>query len=403
MAGSRTTIARSRCGFGALLALIALCPGTLAAVELDFGGDARLYAFLALEDIPDRRNDSELGILRLKLDTVFSDEVNLEVHGVVQASSPPLFLGSSIATGGTRRYFDLETTLIENDDLLVTAELDRLFVRWDRPGFRLVAGRQAITWGVAYLWPVLDLFAPFAPQRIDRDYKPGVDAVRVTVPLGDFSEVDLVAAGQGQDLPDDFSAGGLARFNAGTSDFGVMAGSFHTDTVVGGFVTTDVEGTGLRGEVSFTESGDSEDSEIDRERFVRATVGVDRQLTATLTLTAEAAWNGYGADDPSDYPRIAVSDRVQRGEVNSLGRSYAGVSLAWQVHPLVTASAAVLGNLGDSSVLIQPTVSWSVSNTVTALFGLFWGVGDGLDAEGRLQSEYGAAPTSVWASIQAFF
>jgi hypothetical protein len=285
----------------------------------------------------------------------------------------------------------------------VTAELDRLFVRWDRPGFRLVAGRQAITWGVAYLWPVLDLFAPFAPQRIDRDYKPGVDAVRVTVPLGDFSEVDLVAAGQGQDLPDDFSAGGLARFNAGTSDFGVMAGSFHTDTVVGGFVTTDVEGTGLRGEVSFTESGDSEDSEIDRERFVRATVGVDRQLTATLTLTAEAAWNGYGADDPSDYPRIAVSDRVQRGEVNSLGRSYAGVSLAWQVHPLVTASAAVLGNLGDSSVLIQPTVSWSVSNTVTALFGLFWGVGDGLDAEGRLQSEYGAAPTSVWASIQAFF
>jgi len=403
MAGSRTTTARGSI-WGLLPAfLIVFFPGTLAAVELDFGGDGRLYAFLALDDLPDRRNDSELGILRLKLDTIFSDEVNVEVHGVVQASSPPLFPGASTVSGGTRRYFDLETTIIENDDLLVTAEFDRLNVRWERPGFRLIAGRQAITWGVTYFWPVLDLFAPFAPQRIDRDYKPGVDAVRATIPMGDFSELEFVAAGQGQDMPDDFSGAGLARINLGRSDIGIMAGSFHTDTVVGSFITTDVRGTGIRGEVSYTESGDPADAQIDRETFVRATMGIDRQLNERLNLTAEASWNGFGADDPDGYLRIIVSDRFQRGEVNSMGRPYAGLSLSWQLHPLVAASAAVIGNLDDGSALIQPTVNWWVSESVTALFGIFVGIGDGLDEDGGLQSEYGAAATTVWASVQIFF
>jgi hypothetical protein len=375
----------------------------LGAAEIDFDGDARLYAFIALEDLPDRREDSELGILRLKLDTIFSDELELELHGVVQASSPPLFVGASTVTGGTRRYFDLETTLVENDDLLVTAEFDRLNLRWERPGFRLVAGRQAITWGVTYFWPVLDLFAPFAPQRIDRDYKPGVDAVRATVPIGDFSELEIVAAGQGKDVSDDFSGAGLARINVGLSDIGFMAGSFHTDTVLGTFITTDIKGTGLRAEMAYTSSGDPSDAAIDRDEFVRATVGVDRQLSATLNLTAEAAWNGYGADDPQGYLRIARSDRFLRGEVSSLGQRYAGLSLGWQLHPLVTASAAVIGNLGDNSALFQPTVSWWVSESVTALFGFFVGVGDGLDSEGRPQSEYGATPTTVWAAIQGYF
>jgi len=380
-----------------------ILPAAAGGAELDFGGDARLYAFLAVEGLPERRNDSELGILRFKLDTVFSDQLELEVHGVIQGSSPPLSLGASTVTGGTRRYFDLETTVVDSDDLLVVAEFDRLNLRWERPGFRLIAGRQAITWGVTYFWPVLDLFAPFAPQRIDRDYKPGVDAVRATIPLGDFSEMELVAAGQGRDMPDDFAGAGLARFNLGLTDIGVMAGSFHTDTVVGSFLTTDLKGTGLRCEIAFTESGDPEDADIGRGSFVRATAGIDRQLTATLNLTAEASWNGFGAEEPALYPRIAVSDRFLRGEVSSLGRIYAGVSLGWQLHPLVSASAAVISNLGDGSVLFQPGVSWWVSDRTTALFGMFFGAGDGLDDRGRLRSEYGAVATTVWASVQVFF
>ena len=139
--------------------------------------------------------------------------LRLEVHGVAQAVSPP---GSgsltSVATGATRRFFDLESDSFGGGDVAGATEIDRLNLRWDRPGFRMVAGRQAITWGVNYFWPVLDLFAPFAPQRIDRAYKPGVDALRFTVPVGDFSEVEVIAASQGTRTPDDLSFASLGRF-----------------------------------------------------------------------------------------------------------------------------------------------------------------------------------------------
>jgi len=57
--------------------------------------------------------------------------------------------------------------------------------------------------------------APFLPERIDREYKPGV-------------------------------------INLGAADVGGMAGWFHEDIVAGVFVTASVLGTGLRAEVAFT-------------------------------------------------------------------------------------------------------------------------------------------------------
>ncbi len=230
------------------------------------------------------------------------------VHGVAQAVSPP---GSgsltSVATGATRRFFDLESDSFGGGDVAGATEIDRLNLRWDRPGFRMVAGRQAITWGVNYFWPVLDLFAPFAPQRIDRAYKPGVDALRFTVPVGDFSEVEVIAASQGTRTPDDLSFASLGRFHSelgegpSSVDFGYMVGGFHRDFVLGGFFSADVCGTGLRGEVSWTSPGCDPRSGhpvFGCGDFWRSTVGVDRLLTPTLTLIAEASWNGFRGRRP---------------------------------------------------------------------------------------------------------
>ena len=400
-----------------------------AVAQTVMGGDVRIFAFQVLEEIDgdggeDAAEDAvprgsggvELGILRLKLDSRWRagsrDRFRLEVHGVAQAVSPP---GSgsltSVATGATRRFFDLESDSFGGADVAGATEIDRLNLRWDRPGFRMVAGRQAITWGVNYFWPVLDLFAPFAPQRIDRAYKPGVDALRFTVPVGDFSEVEVIAASQGARTPDDLSFASLGRFHselgegASSLDFGYMVGGFHRDFVLGGFFSADVCGTGLRGEVSWTSPGCAPRSAhpvFGCGDFWRSTVGVDRLLTPTLTLIAEASWNGFGAGDPADYARLADADRFRRGEVVSLGRRHAALSLAWQAHPLLTVSGAVLFNREDSSALFQPGLAWSVSDNVAVGAGLIVTTGTGL-RDGALGSEYGAVPVVAWSSLTAYF
>ncbi|NIB45103.1 hypothetical protein HBA55_36330 [Pseudomaricurvus alkylphenolicus] len=194
----------------------------------------------------------------------------------------------------------------------------------------------------ASAWPVLDLFTPFAPQRIDRDYKPGIDAIRVTVPLSDFSEIEIVTAGQGDNMPQDLSYAAMGRWNIANSDIALMAGRFHEDTVIAGFFTTDYAGVGYRLEVAHTESGDELDKQLDRRRFWRATAGFDYQINPDVTWVTELAWNEYGAKRADEYLKIIIADRFSRGEITSFGRAYVGSSLNWQFHPLVNASVAVL-------------------------------------------------------------
>jgi hypothetical protein len=382
---------------------IACVPLAAAAQTWTLGGDARVYQFLRLDDVDDARRDAELGIGRLKLEGTLAHGVGVEAHGVFSLLSPSGTVAQSIASGTTRRFFNLQHTFESGDDAAMTLEADRLNARWERSGLRIGAGRQAITWGVNVFWPVLDLFAPFAPERIDREYKPGVDAVRGTLAIGSLSQVEVVGAALGSRISRDGSAAALVRVNLGPADVGVMLGRFHTDTVAGGFVTANVFGTGLRGEVAFTDSGDAADDDLGRSRFWRAGFGVDRQLTATVTLTAEVAWNGFGATRPEDYGRIAAADRVRRGEVSSLGRYYVGGSIAWQVHPLLMLTGTALINAGDGSALLLPHANWSLSDNMSLVFGGVLGIGAGLRRDGCPGSEYGAVPETIYSAIKVYF
>jgi hypothetical protein len=366
------------------------------------GGDVRVYQFLRVDDDGTRR-DAELGIGRFKLDATLPEGMGVEAHGVFSLLSPGGTLAGRVASGTTRRFFELQHTFQSGEDASMTLEADRLNVRGERGGLRLAAGRQAITWGVNFFWPVLDLFAPFAPERIDREYKPGVDAVRGTLALGELSQLDVVTAALGPDLARDGSAGALVRVNLGPADLGLMLGRFHGDTVAGGFVTASVLGTGLRGEVAYTDSGDAADVELGRGEFWRAGVGLDRQLTATVAMTAELAWNGFGATRPDEYERVARADRVRRGEVTALGRYSFGGSLSWQAHPLLVLAGTTLVNLGDGSALLLPHAEWSLSDSMSLVLGGVAGVGAGLREDGRPGSEYGGAPSTIYGAIKIYF
>jgi hypothetical protein len=389
-----------------LAAAVVLAAGdvpALAAPEWALGGDARVYQFLRLEDGDGGRRDAELGIGRLKLDGTAAGTFGAEAHGVFSLLSPARTPAGSIASGTTRRFLRLQHAFESGDDAAMTLEADRLNVRWEPGPLRLVAGRQAITWGVNVFWPMLDRFAPFAPERIDREYKPGVDAMRGTLALGALSQVDVVAASLGSSVERDGSAAALTRVNLGAADVGLMAGPFHGDTVAGGFVTANVLGTGLRAEIAFTDSDDPADARLGRGEFWQTGVGLDRQLTETVSLTIELAWNGFGTVDPDEYPAFAGADRVRRGEVNALGRYYVGSSLTWQAHPLVTLVATTLVNAGDGSALLLPHGEWSLSDSVSLSFGGIVGVGQGRRSDGRPRSEYGVAPATVYAAVRIYF
>ncbi len=386
----------------------------LQAQEFDWGGSFRGYPFLRLEKLALEeelggtlsRRDTELLILRLTGDGSFGQHVRLETHPLLQFVSPTLLGPSGLATSTAPTFLPLERIFIENPDVELIGSFDRLNLKIDLDEVRIVVGRQAVTWGVAYFWPTLDLFAPFSPRRVDRDYKPGIDAIRATIPLGDFSEVEVIGAILGPSLSRDGTLGALTRFNLGPLDWGLMGGKFHRDTVAGSFLTADVWGTGIRGEISWTQSGDPEDRVRDRRTFWRGAAGVDRQLTSTFSVTAEFSFNGYGATQASDYLDRSTADRVLRGEINALGRFYGGVSGVWRFHPLGTLTNTLLVNGQDPSTLWVPSFQWSTSNNSDVLAGAQIGIGKGLQSSGMgpvPQSEYGLVPNTLFAAIRVYF
>jgi len=369
-----------------------------------FGGSIRGYGFVALEKIEGLDyTGSGLFLGRATQESYLGDLVLFEAHGLLSALAPPQLGGTRIAVSPSRAFLPLQTTLADKEDILLIGSLDRLNLQFEFDRAKIVVGRQAITWGVSYFWPAVDLFAPFAPQQIDREYKAGLDAVRLVLPLNNFSELEVVGAVLGSSFKRDGSGAALLRWNFGSADLGVMGGRFHRDTVVGGFVTADLKGTGVRAEVNWTKSGDPEDEKRDRESFLRTSVGFDRQLTSSLSLVSELAWNGYGTTDPSQYLDWLDSDRVLRGEVNCLGRVYAGGSLAWMIHPLLTLTNTFLVNIHDPSTLWIPSLVWSTGNNSEVLIGGQLSMGRQPKESEGLESEYGSVPSIIFGSFKLFF
>lgn len=368
------------------------------------GASIRGYQFLSSEDLTETgRNDAEFWLFRVTDEASFGSHVSVEVHGLMTFLSPAIVGSSRVARAEARNYLPLQSDLTDCRDIDLLASFDRMNVQLDFNNARLTVGRQAVTWGVSYFWPALDLFAPFAPQQLDREYKAGVDAVRLTVPLGSFSELEVLGGVLGDSFSNDAAAGALLRWNLGSIDIGFMGGKFHGDKVAGFFATANLRGTGLRGEVAYTDSGDLADAALDREAFWRGSVGIDRQLAPSLNLVFEVAYNGYGAGEAARYPLYFASDRIGRGEINGLGRLYGGAVLTWLLHPLWVSSQTLMVNVSDGSLLWVPSVTVSTGDNSDLILGAQLGIGSRRDEFELPQSEYGATPAVLFGALRFYF
>ncbi len=98
------------------------------------------------------------------------------------------------ASGGATRYraWQASWAWATESNVSATLWLDRANVTFVLPWLDVIVGRQAITFGKAYFWNPLDVFLPFDPRQFDRDYKAGVDAVRLNIPFGEFTGLNLI-------------------------------------------------------------------------------------------------------------------------------------------------------------------------------------------------------------------
>lgn len=365
--------------------------------------------FLAQESSDPLTGDGQedLNRARLMLEGQLTEQVDFAVHYEHVATIDPiagdsLFLGSA---AGVKHpgVWSLEWPLRTDGTVRWRHEIDRLYVRRRQSWGDITIGRQAIGWGVGIIWSPQDLFVAFSPVEIDREFRTGVDAARVLASLGSFTEAEAVYAVFDDGVDHHATALRWRTTLAGPNlDLGFMAGKFYEDAVVGGLLSGELYGAGVHAEITGTHDFEGSYQRVGPQDFARAVAGATYQFGGNVSLVGEYYYNGFGTEDPGHYLDLARSPRLTRGEIFNLGRHYVGFVADWQTHPLLHLLAQGQWNLLDSSALLGPAFTLSLSDEAQLDGGVYFALGEGRSGL-TMRSEFGGAPDVYYASVKIYF
>lgn len=304
--------------------------------------------------------------------------------------------GAEAATGD---WLPLDWTVARGARASWRARFDRLAIAVPMGAASVTVGRQAISWATTLFLTPADPFAPFDPADPFREYRIGVDAVRVQVYPGRFSELDGVV--RPADTPGGHTLTAVVRGKrtVGAWDLSAWGGMVYDRAAAAVGVTTTVAGSAVRAEAAVRDLPSSGAT-------LRAAVGVDRRFRLArrdLYVVLEYQHDGFGAARASALPTVLASAPYRRGEMQVLGRDAVAVQASWQVHPLVSTELLILDDVRDGSALLAPAVAYSASEALSLRLGVYAGLGRSATPLGLPASEYGPLPTVGFASASFFF
>ncbi len=361
------------------------------------------------------------------------------------------FSGGVDSTAEPPRSLPMQYTDATSARRIWNAAFDRLFFHTRAGPADILIGRQPISLGVGFIWQPADLLAPFSPLDIDKEFKPGVDAVRVNLALGPFTEWSFIGVAgapncrlssipdasnplapavwqtpDGKDCTpgsfrfsrDSSSMATRLRTTIGEFDIGVLAGHIRGDWVAGAFTTGTLGRFTVRSEATFTWDKDPhEPGHPDysfRDWYVRAVAGLDYSFDfkRPLRLFSEFYYNGFGSRNPDDYPDILQSGRIaQYSEMANPGQFYLGLGVSWELAEKVKFGALALGNLTDPSGHFSTSLEILLTDESVLQIGGFLPLGrrpeilyvNQIPTGFALHGEFGMYPTMVFALYKRYF
>jgi len=365
--------------------------------------------------VEDRTQVTDYMRARLMLDLRAAEALDLEVHYQHWAfiNPPQTALGlvgflPVADTGSLYRYTRLAWDIEDTKDFLWVQEFDRLAAGVSLWKMDFTFGRQAITWGTGRFWQPTDLFSPFGPLQVDREFKAGSDAARVALAPGDFTQAEFVWA-FGRDADPDRSAG-MGKFKTLIKhhDISFLGGWVQTDIVGGGDFAGDLgnTGVGLHGEVLFNHVKDGPD-------YLDCLVGLDYRFPGKGPyVLGEYFYSGAGAADSAALTEALLDNRILSRGALVLGRHNLGLGASYEILPILTGMFNVLVNLTDPSAILNPALEYSVADNAVATAGCTIPLGDaptfvlppgGLGVpDVRLNSEYGSYPFTFFMEVRFY-
>jgi len=281
-----------------------------------------------------------------------------------------------------RQLMDLSATIKENDEYVLYHRLDRLALTFLPQWGQVRVGRQAVTWGNGFLFNPMDLFSPFPPSDIERDYKIGTDMVFTQIRLGNIADAQCLYVPRRDPTDNDVkwdqsSLAGKIHFPLGATEFDIMAAHHYDDLVVGAGSRGYLKEAAWRLDATWTFAGQNGDSD-----YLSLDANMDYSwvwLNKNWYGFIEFFFSGVGR---TDYSKAIVDPQIleliDRGDLFTLGKYYLSGHVRVELHPLFNLAVTAINNISDPSGLVQPYAIWNMTQSLELTFGgnVFWGQKD---------------------------
>jgi hypothetical protein len=305
---------------------------------------------LSLQDISENFSLGDYNRLRLQFRSSASENISLNLavdfftfHGII--SSPLGVYGNSDRSSTTH------------------TQLDRAYIDLYFPKFDITIGKQRVAIGVSHLWAPLDLFNRvniFEPA----EEKPGVNAIKVYVPIGQTSSLTGVFS------PEDNFNSSKSGLRAHTQIAGVDAA---LTFIHWGRRNQTIYGLDLRGEnfIGWWLEGGYFSSP--GEKNMKLVVGFDYTFPVKggIYWLNEFFYDESGEKDSGQYDL----DRLFTGESFTLAREYYFSALQFPFIGLLSVSTTYIGNWTDGSYIISPGLRYELTQNVAIKLGIFFLMG----------------------------
>lgn len=320
-----------------------------------------------LGQFPDARISSNR--LRLNLDRDLTSRLRFESSVEYQLLwTDPAEL-QILSTGGVNRAIDLDRTWQHGDRWNSRLQVDHVNLRYRGPAMDAVIGRQTVGFGRIVIFSPLDIIAPFPPDALDTDVRPGVDALRLSAYYGLDGQIGgVLVAGEKERY---HSMLATWSDNRRGLDILAIAGQLRDRPMIGLGLAGSVGTLGLKAEATYYRGRSDPEPPTDLYNdFVVAALESWYRFANGLTLITQYLYNGPGSSDPADYSIVAASAPLREGLTALLGRNYLLAAPSYQLHPLATLDGLLIWNLDDSSLLLRPTLKLEPTDNLS--LDLFW-------------------------------
>ncbi len=316
------------------------------------------------------------------------------------------------------RVVDFDRELVSERDFVLLQNFDRLLLTVLGPGgSELRVGRQAINHGSARILTATDIFSPFSPATLDSEFKQGLDAVRLTVPFGELTEVELYAVLADRNLDHSLQKGVYVARVRHTFpelvDVSMYAGTSYASPTVALDVSGDLGGATVYGEALLrwwdsdavdalsSVSGDLPLAASDSPT-VRATLGGQYFFPFDLDVIVELHWNGAGESAREQYLSTLLTPDYAVGEIYLLGRAHVATAWSYLLTDLSRLSLSTITSVVDGSTLLTPAYYWDAAENASLSAGAILGLGRRVDTS-FVADEFGYYPYVFFVDARYYF